>query len=99
MADEDVGQGVLDSISKPYRTVYEKVTHFFGDPTTPAAGTKAPQMNWKPEANAEQQKEIDDRNAPAKDAETKPLSQRTLGAKKRPAIKKPTTNQTQRKQP
>ena len=100
MADDNVGQDVMNSISQPVRSVYERVTHIFGDPSTPAGGGKAQQMNWKPEPNAEQQKEIDDRNAASKDAETKPLSQRTLGAKKRPAIKKPTvTNPAQRKQP
>lgn len=95
MADNTLGQDVMGSISKPVRSVYERVTHFFGDPSAPASPAKAPQMNWTPEPNEEQKKAIEDR-----DAETKPLSQRKLGGKNRPAIKKPAaTNQTQRKQP
>ena len=58
-------------------------------------GKKQDSTGWTPEPNEEQKKAIEDRNA-----ETKPLSQRKLGGKNRPAIKKPAaTNQTQRKQP
>ena len=105
MADDNVGQDVMNSISQPVRSIYERVTHIFGDPSSPSAATKPQQMNWKPEPNAEQQKYLDDKaaeeekSAPAKTSGTKPLSQRTLGGVKRPAIKKPATTQTQRKQP
>ena len=98
MADDNVGQDVMNSISQPVRSVYERVTHIFGDPSDRA------NKNWQadPEdvkkANDGFRKQAED-EAPTKTPDTKPLSQRTLSAKKRPPIKKPATTQTQRKQP
>lgn len=101
MADDSVGQDVMNDISKPVRSIYERVTHIFGDPSTPSSLEK---KTWQADP-ADVKKATDtfkqpEDATPAKTPETKPLSQRTLGGKKRPPIKKPTdTNQTQRKQP
>ena len=103
MADDNVGEDVMNQISKPVRSVYERVTHFFGDPTTPSS--LAPKT-WQADpddvkkANDSFRKQAEDDALPTKAPNTKPLSQRTLGGVKRPAIKKPTiSNPTQRKQP
>ncbi len=102
MADDNLGQQVMDQISKPYRSVYERVTHFF-DPATNAATNVDKSWQANPDdvkkATATFAAKPED-ETPAKTPDTKPLSQRTLGGKKRPPIKKPTdTQQTQRKQP
>ncbi len=102
MADDNVGQDVINDIKQPFRSVYERVTHFFGDPAANAA-TKV-DKSWQADP-ADVKKATDsfkqpEDATPAKTPETKPLSQRTLGGKKRPPIKKPAdTQQTQRKQP
>ncbi len=101
MADDNLGQEVMDQIRKPYRSIYERVTHFF-DPATNAATNV--DKSWQADP-ADVKKATDtfkqpEDATPAKTPDTKPLSQRTLGGKKRPPIKKPTdTQQTQRKQP
>ena len=101
MAEDNVGQGVMDSISKAYRSVYERVTHFFGDPSTPSSlAPKTWQADPADVKKANDSFKQPEDALPTKDPDLKPLSQRTLGGKKRPPIKKPaSTNQTQRKQP
>ncbi len=103
MAEDNLGQQVMDQIKKPYRSVYERVTHFF-DPATNAATNVDKSWQADPDAvkkaNDSFRKQAEDEALPTKTPDTKPLSQRTLGGKKRPPIKKPTdTQQTQRKQP
>ena len=96
MADDDnVAQDVMNSISQPVRSIYERVTHIFGDPTTPADTTKQTDAGKLPDAWESANKQVQQQKLD----ESKPLSQRTLGGVKRPPIKKPATTQTQRKQP
>ncbi len=56
------------------RKAYDKVSGFLGDPTKRVA-QKAQTMNWKPEPNDEQKEQIK--------RQSKPLTDKTLGSRKR----------------
>ena len=101
--DDDYGaaQPLIDLVNKYHDNVSKVLNMIPTFGVKPMADKVEPvqKMNWTPAPNDEQKKAIENQYAPTKAPETKPLSQRTLGGAKRPAIKKPVTTQTQRKQP
>jgi len=73
MAQSDTGNAVLDEISGPYRKVYDTVTKYLGDPSKPAARKKV-DPSWHNDMV---------RKANESFAKSKPLTNKTIGGKKR----------------
>jgi hypothetical protein len=78
MADDNDKYGAAQSIGDYYEKANRFLQKYLGDPDKPAF-SKPQKMNWKPTANAEQQKYLDDQK---KLADRKPLGSGKTSQKK-----------------
>ena len=78
MAQSDTGNAVLDEISGPYRKVYGTVTKYLGDPSKLRRGKSVMDSIPKDNPNRKAWEE-----ATKFTAKAKPLTNKTIGGKKR----------------